>query len=39
LDFLGFSHPNRAFSMSYTGQSTKIFSHAFDPRVAEILPL
>jgi hypothetical protein len=25
FDFLGFSRPNRAFSMSYTGKSTKTF--------------
>jgi len=29
LDFLGFSRPNRAFSMGYTGKSTKIFSRSF----------
>ena len=29
LDFLGFSRPNRDFSMRYADKSTKIFSYAF----------
>ncbi len=29
LDFLGFSRPNRALSMSYTGKTAEIFSLAF----------
>ena len=35
LDFLGFSRPNRDFSMSYTDKTTKIFSrHLFGVRSA-----
>jgi hypothetical protein len=29
LDFLGFSRPNRTFSMGYTGKPTKVFSRRF----------
>jgi hypothetical protein len=32
LDFLGFSRPNRAFSMGYAGFSLKEISHALLPR-------
>jgi hypothetical protein len=31
LEFLGFSRPNRAFSMSYAGFSLEIFSRALSP--------
>jgi hypothetical protein len=34
LDFLGFSRPNRAFSMGYTGKTAQDFSSPFSAGVS-----